>query len=86
MPLIAKFYGISILIFYQEHNPPHFHAKYGGEIGIFDIQTGKLIIGQLPLHAKKLIREWFKLHQKELLVNWLKAKNGEQLQFITPLL
>jgi len=41
MPLISNFYGISILMFFQEHNPPHFHAKYSGEIGIFNIKTGK---------------------------------------------
>ena len=26
MPEISRFYGIIISIFYDEHNPPHFHA------------------------------------------------------------
>ena len=31
MPIISKFYGIIIKMFFQqkEHNPPHIHAIYG---------------------------------------------------------
>ena len=29
MPEISRFYGIVIGMFYHEHRPPHFHARYG---------------------------------------------------------
>jgi hypothetical protein len=29
MPTIAWFYGIMIQMFYNDHEPPHFHARYG---------------------------------------------------------
>ncbi len=29
MPEVSRFYGIVIKIFYDDHNPPHFHAEYG---------------------------------------------------------
>lgn len=29
MPEICRFYGIVIALYYNEHNPPHFHVKYG---------------------------------------------------------
>ncbi|MBI4945912.1 MAG: DUF4160 domain-containing protein [Bacteroidetes bacterium] len=29
MPAISQFYGIVIYMYFKEHNPPHFHAKYG---------------------------------------------------------
>jgi Domain of unknown function (DUF4160) len=29
MPEVSRFYGIVIRIFYDDHNPPHFHAEYG---------------------------------------------------------
>jgi hypothetical protein len=29
MPTIAWFYGIAIQMYYNDHNPPHFHARYG---------------------------------------------------------
>ena len=28
MPLISEFFGISIYMYYEDHNPPHFHAIY----------------------------------------------------------
>ncbi len=31
MPEISRFFGIIIAIFYDDHNPPHFHARYNGE-------------------------------------------------------
>jgi len=32
MPVISRFYGIVILMFFQDHHPPHFHAKYEGQL------------------------------------------------------
>ena len=29
MPEICRFLGIFIAIHYDDHTPPHFHAKYG---------------------------------------------------------
>lgn len=43
MPVIARFYGIIIKIFYRQakHNPPHLRAVYGEYVGAIDIQTQK---------------------------------------------
>ena len=30
MPTIAHFYGVIIQMYYDQHEPPHFHARYGG--------------------------------------------------------
>jgi len=38
MPYISMFFGIIIRMFYNEHNPPHFHAEYQGQRASFDIQ------------------------------------------------
>ena len=37
MPEISRFYGIRIFMFFREHNPPHFHAKYQGYEAIFEM-------------------------------------------------
>lgn len=34
MPEISRFYGIVIAMYYNDHDPPHFHARYGGEKGV----------------------------------------------------
>lgn len=49
MPVISRFYGIIIKMYFRqaEHNPPHFHAIYGEYIGTIDIQTGEMLEGDL---------------------------------------
>lgn len=39
MPEVSRFYGIVIKIFYDEHNPPDFHAEYGEYDVVVDINT-----------------------------------------------
>lgn len=29
MPQLSRFYGIIIYLYFEDHNPPHIHAKYG---------------------------------------------------------
>ncbi|HIZ77946.1 MAG TPA: DUF4160 domain-containing protein [Firmicutes bacterium] len=72
MPVIARFYGMVIKMYFQqaEHNPPHFHVVYGEYIGAFDIQTLKMIEGDLPAKAQALVREWATDHKEALLKIW----------------
>ena len=72
MPIIARFYGLIINMFFKnkEHNPPHFHALYGEYMGEFDIRTLEMIQGDLPKRAISLVKEWAELHQQELLEMW----------------
>ena len=71
MPEITRFYGIVIKIFFRnEHNPPHIHAIYGEHVGVIDIQTGKMIEGDLPQRAIKLIQEWIKKYRIDLMEIW----------------
>lgn len=48
MPEISRFYGLVIYIFFNEHNPPHFHAIYNEYEAEIDIQTLEIIAGELP--------------------------------------
>lgn len=72
MLVIARFYGMVIKMYFQqaEHNPPHFHVVYGEYIGAFDIQTLKMIEGDLPAKAQALVREWATDHKEALLKIW----------------
>ena len=74
------------MMFFKDHNPPHFHAKYEGQVAIFEIKTRRMIAGDLPPRAKKLVRQWSSLHEKELLTNWQKAQKNGTLKPIEPLL
>ena len=69
MPEISRFYGIIIKMFFKpkEHEPSHIHALYGEHVGIFDLQTLKMVEGDLPRKAQELVREWMEYHQSSLL-------------------
>ena len=83
MPEIARFYGIIIKMFFMasEHNPPHFHAIYGEYFGEFDIQTIRMLEGDLPPRAVSIVCEWAELHQSELLEMW----NTQKITKLPPL-
>ena len=86
MPQISVFYGISITMYYDDHNPPHFHAEYNGDNALVDINNAKVIKGSLPSKQLKLILAWCVIHQEELLENWELAKAGKQIKNISPLM
>jgi hypothetical protein len=84
MPEICRFYGIIIYMFYNDHNPPHFHVEYQEFEAIIEIESG-IIKGKIPRRALKLIFEWMDLHKEELLENWKKIEERKVLQKIDPL-
>lgn len=84
MPTISEFFGIFIYIRFLDHNPPHFHAKYGDQEVTIDIVNGA-IRGEMSERALRLILEWLDLHRAEILEAWHKAANGEQPGKIEPL-
>ena len=85
MPEVSRFFGIIIRMYYDEHNPPHFHAEYQGSKAVFDL-NGNMTKGDLKSKtARKLVREWVDLHNEEIIHNWELAMNDQQLNKIAPL-
>ncbi len=85
MPAISRFFGIIIRMFYDEHNPPHFHADYQGNKAVFDF-NGNILKGDIKSKtARKLIREWVDLHADELMEDWSLARNDKEIKKISPL-
>lgn len=85
MPIISRFYGITIRMYNAgEHNPPHFHAEYQGYKALFNME-GQIINGNIPQKQFKLIVAWVELHKDELLANWELATNEKPLYRIAPL-
>lgn len=84
MPEISRFYGILIFMFYNDHNPPHFHVEYGEYKAVINFDE-EIVKGNMPKRALKLVFEWMDLHKEELMKNWELARNGEPLNKIEPL-
>ena len=85
MPTISEFFGIVILMFYDDHAPPHFHARYGDGEALIRISPVGLLAGNLPPRALSLVIEWAQIHQKPLMEDWDYAANHKKLQKIPPL-
>ena len=85
MPEICRFYGIIIAMFYDEHNPPHFHARYGSYKVSIDIRSLSVLEGKFPPRALGLVVEWASLHQNELMDDWNLARDRKSPNKIEPL-
>lgn len=85
MPEICRFYGILIAMFYDDHNPPHFHARYAKDWAAIEINSLRVLDGRFPSRALGLVIEWASQHQEELLRDWELAKNNKPLEKIAPL-
>ena len=84
MPIISRFLGIIITMYWEDHAPPHFHAKYGGYEITVDIKSG-VVEGKFPKRALKHVLEWSELHQEELLQDWELCQKNQMPAPIEPL-
>ena len=85
MPEISRFFGIIVAMFFDEHSPPHFHARYGGAKASIEISSLRVLEGSLPPRVLGLVIEWASQHQGELLANWERVIDNQQPQRIDPL-
>ncbi len=85
MPRISEFFGILIYMYYNDHAPPHFHAIYGENEALYEIETLRVYAGELPRRVHNLVLEWADLRRAELLADWERARRSEPLIEIEPL-
>jgi Domain of unknown function (DUF4160) len=85
MPRLSSFYGIVISMYFADHAPPHFHARYGEHEAQVRIATGDVLAGSLPRRAAAMVHEWTALHRGELERNWARAGAEQPLATIEPL-
>ena len=84
MPVISRFLGIIIAMYWNDHAPPHFHARYGEYEITVDIQTG-IVSGTFPKRALKHVIEWYELHKNELMDDWELCRQSNNPKPIAPL-
>ena len=85
MPEISRFLGIIISMNWNDHAPPHFHARYGGGNATIAIYPSRILSGSLPPRVLACVLEWAGLHQEELLEDWRLARENRPLKRIEPL-
>ena len=79
MPEICRFLGIVISMYFDEHNPPHFHIRYNEYRAVMSIRDLNLLDGHLPAKVRGLVEEWAEQHQRELL-EMLASKDFHKLE------
>lgn len=72
-------------MYYDDHQPPHFHAIYGEHEALIRIDTLEIQRGHLPNRAKSLVIEWAVDHREELGQNWERLEKHKPLEQIEPL-
>ena len=85
MPEISRFFGIIIRMYFDDHDPPHFHAIYGETEAQITIDPIGPLHGNLPGRAFSMVVEWAALHQRELVDNWQRLRNNQPAQKLPPL-
>lgn len=86
MPEISRFFGVVIRMYFDDHNPPHFHAEFQEHRAIIDKQNASLLDGYLPPKQLKQVQSWAILHKNELLENFVNlGKDFKSYNKIDPL-
>jgi hypothetical protein len=85
VPAISRFFGIVIAMFFDDHDPPHFHARHAAGAARVRIDTLEVMDSTLGRRHQRLVLAWAELHQEELIENWKRARAGETLNPIEPL-
>ena len=85
VPTISRFLGLVITMYFDDHDPPHFHALHADGEAKVRIDTLELIDSTLSRRHVRFVVAWAELHQDELLENWRRARAGETLHPIDPL-
>lgn len=84
MPSISFFYGIIISMYIDDHNPPHFHARYQDYSAELDFD-GNLLAGSLPEKQLRMVQAWAAIHEDDLKTNWSLLTNSGEAEKIEPL-
>ena len=82
------FYGLVISLYFaidKWYNQPKIHVPFAEDEAVYEIPTGNLIEGYMPLKKHKLILAWIEIHQDNLMANWNLAIEGLPIFKIDPL-
>ena len=72
-------------MFFDDHFPSHFHARYGEFEDQISIETLEVLNGRLPNRSLALVLEWASLHRPELREDWELCRDQKSPKKIAPL-
>jgi hypothetical protein len=85
VPVLSRFLGMVVSIYFDYQNPPHFHVQYNEDEALIAINDLTVLKGSLPSRVLGLAMEWASLHKIELLENWNMIQKDGKFIKIEPL-
>ena len=85
MPEVSRFAGIVITMYFNDHEPPHFHVRYGEYRATVSLNPVELLEGRLPSRVFGLVSDWGRAHRVELQENWTRLATEGTFNPIPPL-
>jgi hypothetical protein len=73
MATVAVVDGVKIMLYANEHPPPHFHAKFAEFHAVIDLNELAIIRGSLPPSKSKAVIQWATRRQEALLTAFVEA-------------
>lgn len=70
MPKVATIDGARLMMYANDHPPPHFHVLFAEHRAVVDIRTVKLIRGEMPRSKLRAILKWAQSRRTKLLNAW----------------
>jgi Domain of unknown function (DUF4160) len=77
MPTVTVIGGITIAIYFYDHNPPHFHAIQAENEILVEIARLVIFAGSAPAAMERTVLDWAANHQAELALCWARASSGQ---------
>jgi Domain of unknown function (DUF4160) len=85
VPTISRFMGITITMYFDDHAPPHFHARAAEHNAKIRIDNLEVIDSDLRRRELRFVLAWAEIHAEKLDSNWQRAREGATLETIEPL-
>lgn len=70
MPCVATFNGITVYMYFRDHNPPHVHVRYAEHEALLVIADGTVLAGNLPARPLTEVQAWLAENRQTLLSKW----------------
>ena len=79
MPKVGSVRGINVIIFYEDHPPPHVHVRHGDHKAKLALESLEVLDGSLPPSQLKILRKWVINNIQDLEDNWERARKHQKL-------
>ena len=70
MPTLAIIDGIRLMMYLDDHLPPHFHAWKDVREAQIEIATGQLLAGELDRRSMRKVQTWIESNRETLMIQW----------------